>query len=246
MKRFAALAGAPPWARYQRLSGVPPWGRYQRRLSGLGDVTSIMVQLAQYNMDDITSAYNWLNQAFSSENQDLVSMIEWFSANGSSLSAADQQAYMTAIQNETQVVQTLGDWLNTAQVVVGGLNTQIPGLSGLGRRRLGVFPVIAAGVIIVILALIVGVSAAYIYHQISQSQQAHETTLQLQAKAQSSIAASVAQAGGSPDQIQAALSNLYKAQQNANNPPGSQIPWGTVVTLGVVAGVAYVAKQIFG
>jgi hypothetical protein len=219
----------------KRLGAVPPWGRYSRRLGGLGDVTSSLAQLAQYNMDDITAAYNWLNQAFSSENQDLGDMITWFSANGNSLSAADQQSYMTAIQNEVQVVQNLGGWLNSFQLVMGALNSQIPGLSGLGRRRLGVFPVIAAGVIVAIIALIVGVTVAYVYHQISLSQQAHDATLQLQGKVQQQAIS----AGWTPDQVQ----KLAAAQNQSNQPPPlSQIPWTTIA---LVTGAVFVAKSVF-
>jgi len=236
---FRGLAGqAPPWARYRRTG-----------LGALGDISSIVSQLSQYGSDEILSAYNWLYQTYQSESQDLTAMTQWASpaaGNVQYLSAADRQAYISALNDQTTVVNNLNDWVSQAQSVLQVMGIHgAPGLSGTGRRmgRLGVFPVIAAGVILAIIALIAGVTISVVAYNQRLSVQAHEATLQIQSKTQASIAQSMQAAGATPDQIQKALNDSYKAQADQNKQSfASQIPW---TTLGIVAGVVFVAKSIF-
>lgn len=225
---------------------APPWGRYRRTgLGALGDISSIVSQLSQYGTDQILAAYNSLYQTFQSESQDLAAMTQWASpaaGNMQSLSAADRQSYLSALQDETDVVNNLGSWVGQFQVVLQAMNLQAaPGMSGLRRGRLGAFPVIAVGVILAIIAIVIGVGV-YEYYQ-NKSVQAHEATAQLQSKTQASLAQSMQAAGATPAQIQAALKDMYKAQADQNQQPFlSQIPW---TTLAITAGVVFVAKAIF-
>ncbi len=221
-------------------------------LRGLGDISSIVSELQQYGSDQILAAYTSLYQTYQSENQDLVRQTQWLRDNGASLTDAGKQLYISALNDQTDVVNNLAGWVGNAQAVIQAMGIQgAPGLSGLRRRgmgRLGVFPVIAAGVILAIIVLIAGVTiVTYEYYQ-NKSVQAHASIVQAQSMVQQQASQQVldlVRTGQmTPQQAQAYMASLTAAQNQANQTPFLQnIPWTTIA---VVAGAALVARAMFG
>lgn len=217
-------------------------------LGSLGDVSSIVSQLAGYTSDQIMSAFASLQQTFQSEQAELVAMTQWAApatGNMQTLTPEGQQLYLQALQEKTSVVNGLQDQLSIFSSVletlgIGGSAAVVPGLTGYGYglSGLGVFPVVA-GVIAAIIAIVLGVGV-YEYFQ-SQSAQANAQAQQAKSmtQAQANVPALVA-AGWTPQQI-----HDYIAQQQSSNQPSflQQIPWKTLAIGGVlVVGI----RAIFG
>jgi hypothetical protein len=210
-------------------------------------ITTIVSQLQQYSSDQITTAYNYLLQQYQSETQDLLTQTQWFTANGNTLTPEGQQLYASSLQGQADAVNTLAGWVSTAQSVMQAIGLQGPaGLSGARRRLgyLGIAPIIIAGVILVIIVLIAGITISIWNARVALQDQNHANIAKAQTMIQQQAVANTKDliaAGWTPQQIQAYMDSLYKAQ-NDQNPSASTVPWGWIAG---VAGAVFAAKYIF-
>lgn len=221
---------------------------YNPGLQGLGDISDIVAQVATFTTSDILNAFNTLNQAFHSEQQELMEMQRWAitAGNMQSLTPDGQQMYITAMQDKTDVVNGLQDDVSKYSSVLQslGLNAQATGLTGMSDvamryrpRRLGFIPVIV-GVVLSILIIVIGAGVWEYYQSKSADANARAAQARQMTQVQSNVPALV-NAGWTPQQIQDYV--------NKSKPPQpslvSEIPW---TSLGIIAGVVLVAKSIFG
>lgn len=207
------------------------------RFAGMGDYgidPATLTQLSQYSMGQIADAYAALYQTFQSESADYADMVQWANAgNVQQLSAADQQAYIAALQDQSTVVNNLQDWVSRAQPIIQSLGIQgAPGLSGLGT-----FPVAVA---VVIVAVMAGIAVSVWSYNQRLSAQAHETTMQLRLKVQQSTVETANQLLNAGKINPAQYNQMLKTAQDTTQPPSSfmdQIPWTTLglTAVGIIA-----------
>lgn len=158
-----------------------------------------IISLSQVTINDVRQALAWLSSQVSDARADYQRNFNAYRFNATSQSNEQRQRTVSVLQQQAAGLQTLEEWLATAQQRA----------RDYGMNGLGVAPLAAAG-IAVIAALLIGLTAAVVINQLNQ-QKAIAAQGQQQANVRDLI--SLAQQAAQNVQQDSSLTPQQKAQQ---------------------------------